>query len=282
VSGRLVVPMKRTLPLIVWGLALAMVATTVAVASQGNPAGHLVAAKALLAKALTEFEPGAPTGSTGFGSTGSEPTGATPVPEPTLPTADLQPQRDPSVSASEAYFEIDLLNFDLPEPDRVLLRHRFETGEGWEFFDRWHYSCATVYLQAGGERVAQVVYRTAEGVAYAGINDRFGNEQGEGSSRGLSRCALPQGSGTGPESEIEEKPGELQDSVVAFIVDGVTVTRFICPATSSRDADTWCEFEEDETGPNHVIVEAYWQEDLVVQIDIDRMSPSVRMVASST
>ena len=278
-DGRLVLPMKRIHVLIVWGLTLVLVATTVVVATKGDPAEHLVASKALLVQTLAEFEQAAPTGPTGLGSTGSEPTGATPVPEPTLPTADLQPQRDPSVSASEAYFEIDLLNFDLPEgPGRVLLRQRFETGEGWEFFDRWHYSCATVYLQANDERVAQVVYRTAEAVSYAGINDRFGNEQGEG----MSRCALPQGSGMGPESEIEEKPGGLSDSVVAFVVDGVTVTQFICPATSSRDADTWCEFEEDETGPNHVIVEAYWQKDLIVQIDIDRMSPIVRMVTSTT
>ena len=195
---------------------------------------------------------------------GSPPDG--PIP----PVESLLPIRAPADSASESYYEVGFLNFDLSPGDGVLHRLRFETAQGWEFFDRRHYSCVTMYLQSGGERVARLVLRTPEGVAYAGLNDRFGNEQREENTV----CGIP----SKPEGEIEERPVGLGDSTVAFMVNGQVVTSLFFPATSPLDADTWFEFEETEVGPNHVVVEAYWQDELIVRIDIDRMSPDVSIV----
>ena len=199
-------------------------------------------------------------------------TAGSPSDGPIPPIGSLLPIRDPADSASEASYQIDFLNFDFPENQRVIDRMTFETGEGWEFYDRWHYSCVTMYLQAGGERVARLVMRTPEGVAYAGLNDRFGNEQ----PAGESRCGIP----NKPEGEIEEKPAGLQNSRVTFRAGGQVVSSLVFPATSSFDPDTWFELEEHQVGPNHVVVEAYWEDELIARIDIHRMSADVTITAS--
>jgi hypothetical protein len=207
---------------------------------------------------------------------GAPPPGPSPSPSPTdgpiPPIESLLPIRDPADSASEDHYQIEFLNFDFSEGERVIERMQFETGEGWEFYDRWHYSCVTMYLQAGGERVARLVIRTPEGVAYAGLNDRFGNEQ----PLGNSQCGIP----NKPEGEIEEKPAGLQDSRVSFRFGGQVVSSLVFPATSSLDPDTWFEFEENVVGPNHVVVEAYWEDELIARIDIHRMSEDVTINAS--
>jgi hypothetical protein len=199
---------------------------------------------------------------------GSPSPGDGPIP----PIESLRPIRDPADSASESYYQVEFLNFDFSEGERVIERLQFETGEGWEFYDRWHYSCVTMYLQAGDERVARLVVRTPEGVAYAGLNDRFGNEQ----PLGNSQCGIP----NKPEGEIEEKPAGLQNSRVSFRVDGQVVSSLVFPATSSLDPDTWFELEEHQVGPNHVVVEAYWEDELIARIDIHRMTADVSITAS--
>ena len=205
------------------------------------------------------------------GSPGPPPS-PSPTDGPIPPIESLQPIRDPADSASESYYHVEILNFDFAESQRVIEQLQFETGEGWEFYDRRNYSCVTMYLQAGGERVARLVLRTPEGVAYAGINDRFGNEQPEENSQ----CGIP----NKPEGEIEEKPAGLQNSRVSFRVGGQIVTSLSFPATSPLDPDTWFELEEDQVGPNLVVVEGYWEDELVVRIDIHRMSPDVTITAS--
>jgi hypothetical protein len=200
----------------------------------------------------------------------------------TIPlTADLQPQRTPQQAASNTFYLIDMRHLDLPSgPAGLLWRQSFPVSGGWEFFDRWHYSCVSMYLQHAGARVAQIVYRTAEGQAYTQLNDAHGNEMGEGAWTGFpSRCALEQGPGLGPQEEIEEKPAGLQDEVVRFESGGVTFATFVCPATSPRNADTWCEVDKEDATANHVTLEVYWEDDLIVRIDIDRMSPDVQIVA---
>ena len=207
---------------------------------------------------------------------GSPSPGPSPSPSPPdgpiPPVESLLPIRDPGDSASESYYEVGMLNFDFPESQRVVHRMRFETAEGWEFYDRRHYSCVTMYLQAGGERVARLVIRTPEGVAYAGLNDRFGNEQ----PLGNSQCGIPDK----PEGEIEDRPAGLGDSSITFRVGGQVVTSLAFPATSKLDPDTWFELEENEVGPNHVVVEAYWEDELIARIDIHRMTADVTITAS--
>jgi len=223
-----------------------------------------------------------PATSASLSPTASPSLSPSPSSEPIPPTANLQPQIPPLDSVSEdsavdplnRFYNIAILNFDLP-PGSQLEQFQFLAREGWEFFDRRNYSCVTTYLQADGERVAQMVFRTTRGQSYAGINDKFGNEQPEA----LSVCALPT-TATEPAGETETKPAGLTDSVVEFVVDGQVVTTFTCPATSPLDADTWCEFEESEVGSNHFVVEIYWQDDLIVRIDIDRMTPNVQIVTS--
>lgn len=204
-----------------------------------------------------------------------------------FPPADLQPQRDPvdSASASSAvnpanrFFEIMVLNFDLPASRRVLFQQRLMTRDGWEFYDRRGYHCVTLYLQVDGRRIAQVVYRDPsidDTATYAGLNDRYGNEQPED----RSVCALPIGRNDGAVvGETESKPVGLTDSVVSFVMDGVTVADMVFPATSPRNADTWFEFDEEEATADHVTVEGYWRDDLVVRIDVDRMTPDVTIAA---
>ena len=86
------------------------------------------------------------------------PTTTSPPPSGEIPpTADLQPQRTPQQAASDTFYLIDIRHLDLPSgPAGLLMRQRFEVAQGWEFYDRWHYSCVTTYLQSGGERIAQV------------------------------------------------------------------------------------------------------------------------------
>jgi hypothetical protein len=202
--------------------------------------------------------------------------------EPALHFDPLRPIRTPAQAADDAYYTIDMRHLDLPEgPAGLLMRQRFKVSQGWEFFDRWHYSCVSMYLQYAGTRIAQVVYRTADGAAYTQLNDAHGNEMGEGSWTGYpSRCALEQGAGLGPEAEIETRPDDLQTTSVQFVVDGVTQTTFVCPATSPRNADTWCEVDEEASTRNHVTLEVYWKDDLIARVDIDRMSRALHILTS--
>ncbi len=224
--------------------------------------------------------PPGPTGPTGGGEIPPLPASPNCLTDPAVPGC--APQRSPADSASASYFEVDILNFDLA-PNGVLHRQRFETSQGWEFYDRFHYSCVSMYLQSpDGERLAQVTYRTADdipgepSVAYAGLNDRFGNEHALPADGVPSACPLPFDGE--PLTEFEDRPADLADTTVSFVVDGVVQTELVFPATSPRNADTWFELEETEVGPNHVVIEVYWLRDLVVVIDIHRMSPRVEFV----
>ena len=64
------------------------------------------------------------------------------APRPRLRRANesLLPIRAPADSLTESYYEIDYDHVDLQGSDRTIHRLRFQTAEGWEFFDRWHYS----------------------------------------------------------------------------------------------------------------------------------------------
>lgn len=239
-----------------------------------------------------------------IGSTGPEPTGP---PAPTGPTAPptgptgpeeippapavncltepgvpgCAPQRAPADSASQPFFNISILNFDLPPGEGVLHEFRFETAQGFEFYDRRHYSCASLYVQppGGGERLASVTLRTVDGIAYGGLNDRYGNEHALPADGVPSGCPMSTDPGE-PPGEIEEKPVGLQDTTITFVLNGVPVSSILFPATAPRNADTWFELEESEVGPNHVVIEAYWEDDLVVVIDIHRISADVDIVVS--
>lgn len=278
--------MKRKLALfIAWVLSLGLVAG--AVASAQSPEDHIAAVRALLVQAIDELDaigstgPTGPTTPTGPTSpTGpTAPTGPTPEEPCCPPIESAEPFRTPQQSMSGGvFYNVAIVDMS---GDEQFSRLRFAADDGWEFYDRRHYSCVSTYLQApDGERVARMVFRTADGVpgAYAGLNDRNGNEQNPNRTGYPSRCLIETPHGE-PPTEVEPKPVGLEDTVVTFVVDGQAQTAFVCSEGAGHlDPETWCELEESEVGPNHVVVEVYWEDDLIIVIDIHRMSPRLEMV----